>query len=49
MMSMNLKNVPILIVHGVDYSCIVNGISKIEAIDLLKNADLSKHVDFYKI
>ena len=35
--------------HGADYRCIIYGISKSEAINLLKNADLCKKVDHYKI
>ena len=46
---MNFNNIAVLIIHGVDYSCIVDGISKTEAINLLKNADLSKKVDHYQI
>ena len=46
---MNFNNIAVLIIHGVDYGCIVDGISKTEAINLLKNADLSKKVDHYQI
>ena len=40
--SMNLSNIVILIIHGVDYCCIISGISKNEAINLLKNSDLTE-------
>ena len=41
MMSMNLDNITILNIHGVDYHCIISGISKIETVNLLQNADKS--------
>ena len=34
MMSMKLNDIDILNIHGVDYCCIVNGISKSEVINL---------------
>ena len=42
MMSMNLSNIAVLNINNVDYCCIINGISKIEAINLLKYADLAE-------
>ena len=36
MMSMNLSNIAILSIHGVDYCCITNGFSKSAALGLLK-------------
>ena len=39
---MNLTDVAILNIHGIDYRCIINGISKSEAINLIKNIDLSE-------
>ena len=36
-MSMNLKDIAILNICGVDYRCIINGISKSEVMSLLKN------------
>ena len=36
MMSMNLSDIAILNIDGADYRCIISGISKNEAIDLLK-------------
>ena len=40
--SQNLNYIVILNIHGVDYGCIINEISKSEAIDLEGNAYLSK-------
>ena len=37
MMSMNFSIIAILNIHGVDYHCIINGISKNEAVNLLQN------------
>ena len=37
MMSMNLSNFVILNIHCVDYRCIINGISKNEAINVMQN------------
>ena len=42
MMSINLNNIAILNINSVDYRCIINGISKGDALNLLKNADLTK-------
>ena len=42
MMSMNLSNIAILDINGDDYCCIITGISKSEAINLIQNIDLSK-------
>ena len=33
MMSMNFNDILVLNIHGVDYLCIINGISKREAVD----------------
>ena len=40
-MSINLNNIVILNICGVDYCRIFNGISKSEAINLLKNVELN--------
>ena len=48
MISMNLSNIAILKVHGVDYRCIIIGISKTEATKLMQNIDFSKKVEHYK-
>ena len=42
MISMNLSNIAILEIHGVEYHCVINGISKSEAINLMQNIDLSE-------
>ena len=42
MMSMNLSDIAILNIKGSDYRCIISGISKIETISLMQNADLTK-------
>ena len=42
MMSMNLSGIAIVNVKSADYCCIINGISKNEAINLMQNADLTK-------
>ena len=42
MLSINLGNINILKSHGIDYWCIINRISKSEAINLMQNIDLSK-------
>ena len=49
MMSMKLNNIAILNIHGFDYHCIVNGMSKKGVVNILKKADLSKKLDYYKI
>ena len=42
MMFINLNDIAILNTHGVDYRCIINGISKSDAVNILKNANLTK-------
>ena len=42
MMSMNFSNISNLDIHGFNYCCIINRISKSEAVNLLQNSDLSK-------
>ena len=39
---MSLSGVAILSIKGSDYRCIINLISKNEAINLMQNADLTK-------
>ena len=41
-MSFGINNIAILSICGADYCCMIIGISKKEAINLLKNADLSE-------
>ena len=43
MMSINFNDIAVLNIHGVDYRCIINGISKREAVDWLQNVDLSNN------
>ena len=43
MMCLNLTDTTILNICSVDYCCIINWISKIEAVNLFKNADLTKN------
>ena len=40
MMSINLNNIAILNIKGIDYHCIINGISKSDSVNLLQNTDL---------
>ena len=42
MMSMYPKDIAIFNIRGVDYHCIINGINKSQAVNLLQNADLHK-------
>ena len=42
MMSINLGDIPISNTKGSDYCCIINLISKNEAINLLQNVDLTE-------
>ena len=43
MISIDVNSIVILNIHGVYYCCIIVGISKSEAKNLLRNADLSKN------
>ena len=42
MLSMNLINIAILNIKGSNYCCIISGISKNEAINLMQNIDLTE-------
>ena len=42
LMSINLNDIAILRLNSADYRCIIEGISKSDAVNLLKNADLTK-------
>ena len=42
MMSINLSDIAILNFKGSEYCCIISGISKNEAINLMQNADLTE-------
>ena len=49
LMSMKVNKIATLSLHGVDYYCIIiNGISKVEAINFLKNVGLSEKRDHNK-
>ena len=39
-MSMNLSDIAILNIRGSDFRCIISEVSKNEAINLMRNADL---------
>ena len=41
-MSINLSDIAVLNINGVDYRCIIKGTSKSEAADLLEKVDLKK-------
>ena len=41
-MSINLNVSAILNINGVNYCCVINGITKSEAINLLENANLNE-------
>ena len=45
---MNLSDIAISIMRGADYSCVISGISKSEAVNLLHKATLKK-AEHYKI
>ena len=45
---MNLSDIAILNRKGADYCCIISRISKIEAINLMQDIDLTKKVEHYK-
>ena len=42
MVSVVFNDIAILNIQSIDYSCIINEIGKIEAVNLLQNADLSE-------
>ena len=48
MVSVNISNIAILNINGVNYCCIINRISKSEAVNLLQKADLRKIAERYK-
>ena len=49
MTSMNLSGIAILNIKSTDYRCIINGISKCEAMNLMQNADLTKKLEHCKL
>ena len=48
MMSMNLIDIAILNIKSSDYRCIISGISKNQAINLMQNANLTVKAEHYK-
>ena len=44
MVSINLSDIAILNIHNADYCCIISGISKSGAINLMQNIDLTKTI-----
>ena len=49
MMSIGTYSIAILYIHGVDFHCIITGITKSDVIKLLKKIDLSEKKDHYKM
>ena len=47
MISIDISNIFISNIHDIDCRCIIVGINKREAINLLRNAHLSEVVDYY--
>ena len=47
-MSMNLSDIDILNIKSADYRCIVSGIIKSEAINLMQNIDLTEKAEHCK-
>ena len=45
----NFSDIAILNIKGSNYRCIISLLSKNEAINLLKNADLTEKADHYKL
>ena len=45
---MNLNNIDILNIKNANYCCIINGISKSEALALLQNINLHEKMEHYK-
>ena len=43
MLHLNISDIAIITVKGVDYHCVIHGISKSEAIHLLQNSVLDDH------
>ena len=48
MMYRNLNHIAILHINGANYRCIIDGINKSNAFNLLKNADLTEKKEYYK-
>ena len=48
LMSLNVRDIAILNIKSADYCCIISGISKSKAINLMQNIYLIKKVEHYK-
>ena len=48
MISINLSNFAILKIENANYLCIINEVSKVEAINLIQNIDLIEKLEHYK-
>ena len=48
MMSMHLSDIAILSIKSTDYCCIISGISKSDAINVMQNIDLTEKAEHYK-
>ena len=48
MMYMNLSEVAVLNIKGTDYHCIISGISKSEAINVMQSINMTKKAEHYK-
>ena len=42
MVSINFSNITVLNINGADYRCVINGISKRQAVKLQQKADLNQ-------
>ena len=49
MISVNLNDILILSINGINYHCIISKISKNEAVTLLQNTELTEKNKFYKV
>ena len=47
-MCINLNDIAILNIRGVDYRCIINGISKSDGVNVLQNTDMTEKEEYYK-
>ena len=45
-MSTNLNDIAVSNINGADYRCIINGISKSDTLNVLKNSDLTKKENY---
>ena len=47
-MCINLNDIAISNIRGVDYRCIINGISKSDGVNVLQNTDMTEKEEYYK-